>query len=66
MKKMRQIRRFKALMKTLVSCAGWGLLGYLLMRLELAFWLGWGMLLVALCVGVCAWDKYAARKESWE
>lgn len=65
MKKMREIRRFKALVKTLVSCIGWGILGCLLMKLGLAFWAGWVMLLVSLCVGACALDKYTTRKEAW-
>lgn len=66
MKKMRKIRRLRALVKTLVSCIGWGALGCLLMRLQLAFWLGWVMLFVSLAIGACSLDKYATRKEWWK
>ena len=59
---MREFRKKEhrwALIKTIISCIGWGLLGYLVMTTYegLRFWLGCGIYLISLCIGVVAADK---------
>lgn len=54
--RLREIRR--GLVKTIISCIGWGLLGYLVMTTYVGlFWLGWLTMTGALCIGVVAMDK---------
>lgn len=58
MRKFRQRERRWALVKTIISCIGWGLLGCLIMTTyEELSWLGWVILTAAACVGVGTVDK---------
>lgn len=59
MREYEKTQRRKALLKTVVSCTGWGLLGYLVMTTcEGLFWLGWVALAAALCIGAYSVDKF--------
>lgn len=61
MRKFERMERQRALVKTVIGCIGWGLLGYLVMTTyEGLFWLGWGVLLVACCIGAVSMDKLMA------
>lgn len=58
MRKFRHRERRWALVKTIISCIGWGLLGALILtNYDGLFWIGWGIFTAALCTGVCAMDK---------
>lgn len=58
MRRYKREQHIKATVKTIVSCVGWGLLGYLVMvRVEGLFWPGWFVMTAALCVGSSAADK---------
>lgn len=58
MRKYRRRERRWALVKTIFSCIGWGLLGYLVMtNYEGLFWPGWLTMTGALCIGAAAMDK---------
>lgn len=58
MRKYRQRERRWALVKTVISCIGWGLLGYLVMtNYEGLYWLGWIVWAGALCIGASAVDR---------
>lgn len=58
MRKFRKRERRWALVKTMIACVGWGLLGYVVMTsYEGLFWLGWVTLLVAGSVGAVSMDK---------
>lgn len=59
MRKYRRAERRRSLIKTVLGCVGWGLLGYVVMTTytEL-FWLGWSILLVSFCIGAGSVDKY--------
>lgn len=58
MRKYDKIQRLKSLLSTLLGCAGWGILGWLLMGLEGWFWAGWIMLAVAITVGAWTVDRH--------
>ena len=55
-------QRFFGMLRTLLGCTGWGVLGMLLMRQEGSFWIGWWMLLVAVCVAGAALDRCCTPK----
>lgn len=58
MRKFRQRERRWELVKTAISCIGWGLLGALILaHYDGLFWAGWAILTAALCIGACAVDK---------
>lgn len=58
MRRFRQRERRWALVKTVISCIGWGLLGALILaHYDELFWLGWAVLTAALCIGAGAMDK---------
>ena len=58
MRKFRQIERRNALIKTIISCVGWGLLGYFVMTaLDGMFWPGWCILTAASMIGAISVDK---------
>lgn len=58
MRKFRQRERRWALVKTIISCIGWGLLGYVVMtNYEGLLWIGWSIVVVAASVGSVAVDK---------
>lgn len=61
MTKFERMERRRAMLRTVISCTGWGLLGYVLMKNGIGpFWVGWGLQAAALCVGVWTMDKYMA------
>lgn len=58
MRKFRQRERRWALVKTIISCIGWVLLGYVVMtNYEGLLWIGWSIVVVAASVGSVAVDK---------
>ena len=59
MRKYEKLQRRKALVTAVTGCTGWGLLGYVIMTTGMGpFWLGWGLMTVAVCVGAYSVDKY--------
>ena len=65
MRKYEKIQRLKSLLKTLLGCTGWGILGVLLMSLEGWFWAGWLMLVGAIMAGAWAMDRWLTPVRRW-
>lgn len=64
MKEYERVQQLKSMLRTVLGCTGWGILGHLLMKQEATFWPGWVMLVAALMVGVYALDRYFLPKKT--
>lgn len=59
MRKYEKWQRRMAMLKTVAGCIGWGLLGYVIMAADVGlFWLGWVLMVAALCISAYSVDKY--------
>lgn len=56
MRKYERRKRIISALKALTGCAGWGILGYLLMTIGW-FWPGWILMTVSLCAGAYVVDR---------
>lgn len=63
MSKLKRMRRRMALLKTMISCTGWGILGGVIMATEIApEWVGCLLVAGAMCIGVSSLDKHMSSE----
>lgn len=60
------MEKAKKLILTLLGALGWGILGVLIMRLQLGpWWVGWVPFVIALCVIAAAVDNALSPGGGW-